>query len=244
MHLDRPLVFFDLETTGLDVEKDRVIEIACIKVHADRRQERFETFLHPERPIPAEVTELTGISNEMVADAPRFREVAPTLTGLLADADLVGYNAITFDVPMLEAEFRRAGLPVPAPEDRAVLDPLAILKKYELRTLGWAHRFYCGADISGAHRSMTDTEAAMSILREQIKRYNLAGSPRELRDEIRKPYLDDGQRFKLEGDAVQIAFGKYRNKALAYVRKTDPDYVKWMRDTMGPEVAGILDRYR
>ncbi|MEZ4700375.1 MAG: 3'-5' exonuclease [Rhodothermales bacterium] len=244
MRLERPLLFFDLETTGLDVEKDRIVEIACIKVHPDKRQERFETFLNPERPIPPEVTELTGITDEMVAAAPLFREIADTLGGMLRDADLAGYNAINFDVPMLQAEFKRAGVVMPAPADRAVLDPLTILKKYEVRTLGWAHAFYLGQEMPRAHRSMDDTEAAMTILREQIKRYQLTGSPRELQDELRKPYLDDGQRFKLEGETVMITFGKYRNKALSFVRKTDPDYLKWMRDTMGPEVAAILDQYR
>jgi DNA polymerase III subunit epsilon len=244
MRLERPLLFFDLETTGLDPEKDRIIEIACIKVHPDKRQERFESFLNPERSIPAEVTELTGITNDMVASAPLFREIADTLGGLLRDADLAGYNAIGFDVPMLAAEYKRAGMMMPALPDRTVLDPLTILKKYEVRTLGWAHSFYLGEEMPRAHRSMDDTEASMSILREQIKRYNLEGTPRELQEELRKPYLDDGQRFKLEGEMVTIAFGKYRGKALAYIRKTDPDYVKWMRDTMGPEVAAVLDKYQ
>ncbi len=180
----------------------------------------------------------------MVAGAPLFREIADTLGGLLRDADLAGYNAIGFDVPMLTAEYKRAGMTMPALPDRAVLDPLTILKKYEVRTLGWAHTFYLGTEMPRAHRSMDDTEAAMNIFREQIKRYNLDGSALELQVELRKPYLDDGQRFKLEGETVTIAFGKYRGKALAFVRKTDPDYVKWMRDTMGPEVAAVLDQYR
>jgi DNA polymerase-3 subunit epsilon len=244
MHLDRPLLFFDLETTGLDLEKDRAIEIACIKVHPDRRQERFETLLNPQIPIPPEVAELTGIDDAKVAGAPLFREVADSLGALFGDADLAGYNAVGFDVPLLQAEFKRAGLVMPGPADRAILDPLLILKKFEVRSLGWTHRFYFQEDLPAAHRSMVDTEAAMRVLREQIKRYDLSGSPAELQVALRHPYLDSGQRLRLDGDQVMINFGKYRNKALAFVRKTDPDYVKWMRDTMGAEVAAALEQYR
>ncbi len=243
MRLERPLLFFDLETTGLDADNDRIIEIACIKVHPDKRQERYETFLNPERPIPAEVTELTGITNAMVEQAPLFHEVTDALGNLLRDADLAGYNIGNFDVPMLQAEYRRAGMVMPAPAGRALLDPLTILKKFEIRTLSWAYAFYLGEAMPGAHRSMQDTEAAMHILREQIKRYELTGTPTELQIELRKPFLDDNQRLRLEGDKVFINFGKYRNKALAYVRKTDPDYLAWMRENLGEDVAAILDAY-
>ena len=241
MRLERPLVFFDLETTGLDVEKDRVIEFAGIKVYPDKRQERLETFINPGQPIPEEITRLTGITDEMVAGAPVFSEITTDLVKLLRDADVAGYNLCNFDMPMLESEFRRCGQSLPGPEDRAVIDPLEILKKHEVRTLSWAYNFYLGEQRNDAHRSMQDTEATVEILRTQIKRYGLMGTPVELQTEIRHPYLDAGKRLLKEGDTIKINFGKYRGKALTYIRKTDPDYISWMRENLGGEVARLLD---
>lgn len=242
MRLDRPLFFFDLETTGLDTERDRVIEIAGIKAFPDKSQERFETFVNPERPIPPEVVELTGITDAMIAEAPTFREIVPALQKLLKDADLAGYNIANFDVPMLEAEFKRCSMPTPGPADRAIVDPLEILKKHEIRTLSWAHKFYLGEEPEEGHRSMQDTETTMKILRAQIQKYELTGTAAEIQQEIRYPYLDGGRRLKMEGEKVLINFGKYRGKALSYIRQVDPDYISWMRENLGMEVAKLLDR--
>ena len=241
MRLTRPLVFFDLETTGLDVEKDRVIEIAIIKVFPDKKQERFESFINPGRPLPPEIIELTGISEEMVADAPLFNELTGAITSLIKDSDLAGYNISNFDVPMLLAEFKRCGLPLPGPPNRAVVDPLEILKKQEVRTLSWAYQFYLGDERTEGHRSMQDTEATMEVLRAQIKQYDLKGSAADIQSEIRFPYLDSGKRLKMEGDKVMINFGKYRGKALAYVKKVDPDYLDWMSENLGPELKTFLN---
>lgn len=241
MRLERPLVFFDLETTGLDVEKDRVIEIAIIKVFPDKKQERFESFVNPGRPLPPEIIELTGISEDMVADAPVFNELTTPISNLIKESDLAGYNISNFDVPMLQAEFKRCGLPLPGPTDRAIVDPLEILKKQEVRTLSWAYQFYLGDERTEGHRSMQDTEATMEVLRAQIKRYDLKGSAAAIQSEIRYPYLDSGKRLKMEGDKVMINFGKYRGKALAYVKKVDPDYMDWMTENLGPELKIFLN---
>ncbi|MFK7846172.1 MAG: exonuclease domain-containing protein [Rhodothermales bacterium] len=242
MHLERPLFFFDLETTGLDTERDRVIEIAGIKAFPDKTQERFESFVNPERPIPPEVTKLTGINDQMVADAPTFRELVPALQKLMRDADLAGYNVVNFDIPMLESEFKRCSVPLPGPDNRAVIDPLEILKKHEVRTLSWAHKFYLGEEPGEGHRSMEDTETTLKILRAQIKQYGLSGTVSEIQQEIRFPYLDGGRRLKQEGDKILINFGKYRGKALSYIKQIDPDYLSWMRENLGMEVAKILRR--
>lgn len=240
MRLERPLLFFDLETTGLDTDRDRVIEFAGIKAFPDKTQERFESFVNPERPIPAEVTQLTGITNEMVADAPTFQELIPALQKLMKDADLAGYNVINFDIPMLESEFKRCNVPMPGPASRSVVDPLEILKKHEVRTLSWAHSFYLDEAPGDGHRSMEDTETTMKVLRAQIKKYGLAGSVAEIQQEIRFPYLDGGRRLKQDGEQILINFGKYRGKALSYIRQTDPEYISWMRENLGMEVAKIL----
>ncbi len=240
MRLERPLLFFDLETTGLDTDRDRVIEFAGIKVNPDKTQERFESFINPERPIPEEVTKLTGITNDMVAEAPTFQELIPALQKLMRDADLAGYNVINFDIPMLESEFKRCSTPMPGPANRSVMDPLEILKKHEVRTLSWAHQFYLDEAPGDGHRSMEDTETTMKVLRAQIKKYGLSGSVAEIQQEIRFPYLDGGRRLKQEGDQILINFGKYRGKALSYIRQVDPEYINWMRENLGMEVARIL----
>lgn len=240
MHLERPLLFFDLETTGLDTERDRVIEFAGIKVNPDKTQERFESFINPERPIPGEVTQLTGINDEMVESAPTFMELLPALQKLMRDADLAGYNIINFDIPMLESEFRRCNMPMPGPENRAVIDPLEILKKNEVRTLAWAYKFYLDEVPGEGHRSMEDTEMTLQVLRAQILKYGLKGSAADIQKEIRYPYLDAGRRLKQDGDRILINFGKYRGKALAYIRQVDPEYISWMRENLGMEVAKLL----
>ncbi len=240
MRLERPLLFFDLETTGLDTERDRVIEFACVKAFPDKTQERFESFVNPERPIPPEVVKLTGIDDSMVAEAPTFRELVPALQKLMLDADLAGYNVVNFDIPMLESEFKRCNVIMPGPDNRAVIDPLEILKKHEIRTLSWAYQFYMGESPPEGHRSMEDTESTMKILRAQIKQYGLSGSVSEIQQEIRFPYLDGGRRLKQDGDKVLINFGKYRGKALSYIKQVDPDYISWMRENLGMEVAKII----
>ena len=244
MHLDRPLVFFDLETTGLDAEADRIIEIACIKVFPDRRpQERLEALINPGRPIPPEVIEITGITNEMVQDAQPFAQIVPSLSELIRDADLGGYNAGSFDVPFLEATYRRSGVVMPGPADRAVIDPLEILKKMESRSLSWAYEFYLDKPFEGAHRALQDIEATMDVLRVQVGKYGLKGTVQDIQKEIRKPFLDARRRLKWQGNKVVINFGKYRGKALDYVRRVDPDYLSWMRENFGMEVATLLDEH-
>ena len=118
--------------------------------------------------------------------------------------------------------------------------PLEILKKHEVRTLSWAHQFYLDEASGDGHRSMEDTEMTMKVLRAQIKKYGLSGSVAEIQQEIRYPYLDGGRRLKQEGDQILINFGKYRGKALSYIRQVDPEYISWMRENLGMEVARIL----
>lgn len=244
MRLERPLVFFDLETTGLDFEQDRIIEIACIKVFPDRRpQERFETLINPLRPIPHQITEITNITDEMVREAPAFPDTIPAISALIRDADFCGYNAGSFDIPFLEAAYKRSGVVMPGPAERAVIDPLEILKKSEPRSLQWAHQFYLGKPLEGAHRAMQDIQATMDVLRAQISKYELQGSVKEIQDEIRKPYLDARRRLKMENGKVIITFGKYKGKPLDLVKKTDPDYLRWMRENFGQEMARLLDEH-
>ena len=243
MQLDRPILFFDLETTGLDVASARIIEFAGIKVFPDRRQERFDSLVNPGLELPQEVAELTGITDEMLANAPSFEHIMPRINELAVDADFAGYNLSGFDVPILMAECIRCGGQLSGPSDRAVVDPLEILRKEEVRTLSWAHQFYLDAPMEDAHRSMEDVEATMRILRAQIVKYEITGTPQDIQAKTRHPYLDAGRKLKLENGKVMINFGKHRGKSLAFIRQTQPDYIEWMMGTLDPEVANLLKKY-
>ena len=243
MHLARPLVFFDLETTGVDIEEDHVIEIACLKVHPDRSKQTFQTLVNPGRFVPPEVTELTGISDEDLVGAPAFRDIAEDLSLLLAGSDLAGYNAVKFDLPVLRKEFERIGQPFPAPSDVVVLDAFEILRHFEKRNLSWALKYYLDKEAPDAHRAMADVTATEDIMREQILRYELRGTPADIVAKLRYPFLDSGRRLKVDGEHVLICFGKYKGHTLRDLTESDPGYVTWMAENMDPEIVEILKRY-
>ncbi|MDX1430190.1 MAG: 3'-5' exonuclease [Rhodothermales bacterium] len=243
MHLDRPLVFFDLETTGVDVENDHVIEVALVKVWPDRTKKSFESLVNPGRFIPPEVTELTGIGDEDVKSAPTFVEIANDLEELLGDADLAGYNAVKFDLPVLQKEFERLDREMPGPSDQVVLDAFEIMRKFEQRTLGWSLNYYLSRDLPDAHRAMVDVTATEDIMREQILRYELRGTPKEIVSKLRYPFLDSGRRLKVDGEHVIICFGRYRGLTLKELTESDPSYISWMMENMDREVVDILKLY-
>ncbi len=243
MHLARPLVFFDLETTGVDIEEDHVIEIACLKVFPDRHKEPYQTLVNPGRFVPPEVTEITGITDEDLVGAPTFADIAEDLSLLLAGSDLAGYNAVKFDLPVLRKEFERIGRPFPCPADVVVLDAFEILRHYEQRNLSWALKYYLGHEAEDAHRAMADVTATEDIMREQILRYELRGTPADIVAKLRYPFLDSGRRLKVDGEHVIICFGKYRGHTLRDLTESDPGYVSWMTENMDPEIVEILKRY-
>jgi DNA polymerase-3 subunit epsilon len=243
MHLVRPLLFFDLETTGVDIEEDHVIEIACLKVFPDRTKQSYQTLVNPGRFVPSEVTELTGIADEDLVGAPSFVEIADDLEILLTGSDLAGYNAVKFDLPVLRTEFKRIGRPFPAPADVVVLDSFEILRHYEQRNLSWALKYYLGKEAPDAHRAMADVTATEDIMREQILRYELRGTPADIVAKLRYPFLDSGRRLKVDGEHVIVCFGKYRGHTLRDLTESDPGYVTWMTENMDPEIVEILKRY-
>ncbi len=243
MRLERPLLFFDLETTGVDVENDRIIEFAGIKVFPDRSKKKFETLVNPERLIPPEVTELTGIRDEDVLTAPVFADIAEDLAALIADADLAGFNAIRFDLPLLQKEFERLDRPFPGPPDQAVVDAFEIVRHHEPRTLSWTLKYYRDRVLTVAHRAMVDVVATEDIMREQILRYQLHGTPREIAARLRHPYLDSSRRLRAEGEHVIICFGRYKGSTLKDLTERDPGYLLWMKENMDHEVVQILKQY-
>lgn len=240
MTLVRPLLIFDLEATGLQIESARIIEFACVRIEPGGSRTPFETLVNPEQPIPPEVQKITGISDADVVGAPAFRDIADRIAKLLDSADVGGYNAANFDVPLLRAEFGRLRRPLPGPYDRVVLDSLEVLRKHEVRNLGWAHNFYFGRPIPDAHRALADVEATERILSEQTRRYGLDGSARDVVTSLRYPFLDSRRKLKIENDEVTVCFGKFAGRSLRQINDEEPSYLDWMVETLDPEVADII----
>ena len=173
LNLTKPLIVFDLETTGLDLVNDRIIQISYIKVYPDGREERENIFISPGKPIPTEVTLLTGISDEDVANAPTFKQKAKELSEKFAGCDFAGFNSNRFDVPMLAEEFLRAGVDFDFSKCR-LIDAQNIYHKMERRNLAAAYKFYCGRKMEDdfeAHRADQDTEATWRVLQGELDMY-------------------------------------------------------------------------
>ncbi|MBR7031449.1 MAG: 3'-5' exonuclease [Prevotella sp.] len=181
LNLTKPLVIFDLETTGLDIVKARIIQLSYIKVHPDGREERGDMLLNPEMPIPQFVTELTGISNEDVKDKPTFKQVSAQLANLFGGSDLGGFNSNGYDIPLLAEEFLRAGIDFDFSKCR-MIDAMNIFRKMERRNLAAAYKFYCGRKMEEdfeAHRADQDTEATYRVLMGELDKYAPGANPDE-----------------------------------------------------------------
>ncbi|MDE6012227.1 MAG: 3'-5' exonuclease [Prevotella sp.] len=173
LNLNKPLVVFDLETTGLDLVKDRIIQISYIKVYPDGREERVNHIVNPECFIKPEITQLTGISNDDVKDKPTFKQLAKTLSDAFTGCDFAGFNSNHFDVPLLAEEFLRAGIDFDFSKCR-LIDAQTIFHKMERRNLAAAYKFYCGRKMEDdfeAHRADQDTEATYRVLMAELDRY-------------------------------------------------------------------------
>ena len=166
----RPLVFMDIESTGLSTSHDRIIEIAMIRMEPNGVEKSFSTFINPETFIPEPSFEIHHITNEMVKNAPTFREIAPQIRDFIGAADLGGYGILKFDIPILQAEFNRAGIAFYM-ESRHIIDALIIFRRMERRNLSAAYQFYCGKNLDGAHRAGEDVRASWEVFWAQVRRY-------------------------------------------------------------------------
>jgi len=229
--LDRPLVVFDTETTGTNPRADRIIEIACVKVHPDGRREQWVRRLNPGVPIPAASSVIHGLSDCDVADQPRFREVAAELAAFLSGCDLAGYNITGFDLPVLRAEFLRAGVPFEVSE-RRLLDAQRIFFSREPRHLAAAARFYCQSDHLGAHGALADAEMTLRVLAGQFQRYvDLPRSLAVLHELFCAGIdqdLDPEGRFRLVNGEPTVNFGKNRGRRLADISREEPGFLRWI----------------
>lgn len=238
LHLKRPLIFFDIESTGLSPEKDRIIEISLIKVYPDGHEEVRTRRLNPECPIPEESTAVHGITDDDVRDCPPFRQVAKSLAAMIQGCDIAGYNSNRFDVPLLGEEFIRAGVDVDFTRCRFV-DVQTIFHKMERRTLEAAYKFYCDKVLTDAHSAEADTRATLEVLKAQLDRY-----PEDLQNDVeflatftaQQRNLDLAGRFVYnEKDEVVINFGKHKGTPVADVLKKEPGYYDWVMKADFPE---------
>ncbi len=170
MNIDKPIVFLDLEATGISPYQDRIVEIALLKRLPGGKEEAFSSLVNPQRPIPPESTSVHHITDGMVAQSPIFSELAPRLFSFLDNCDLGGFGILRYDVPLLTSEFSRAGFFF-STDSRRVIDALTIFHKMEPRTLQAAYKFYCGKTLDGAHRAQADASAAAQVFEAQVSRY-------------------------------------------------------------------------
>ena len=215
LKLKRPVVFLDLETTGINVSTDRIVEISLLKISPNGKEQWMTTRVNPEMPIPPKVTAIHGISDSDVADAPIFREIAKNLAAFLEGCDLAGYNAIKFDIPVLAEEFLRTNIDFNF-RKRKYVDVQVIFHKKEQRTLAAAYQFYCKKDLENAHSAKADTAATYEVLKAQLDCY------RDLENDIEKladfssygNNADFAGRIILDENGVEIFnFGKHKGKA-------------------------------
>lgn len=228
--LKRPIAFLDLETTGINVAADRIVEISVLKISPNGKEEWMSTRINPEMPIPARSTAIHGIKDEDVVKSPAFREIAKNLANFLEGSDLAGYNAIKFDIPVLAEEFLRANIDFNFRKRRYV-DVQVIFHKKEQRTLAAAYQFYCKKDLVGAHGSKADTAATYEVLRSQLDLY------RDLENDVEKladfssynNIVDFAGRIILDEKGTEIFnFGKHKGKAVEEVFRIEPSYYSWM----------------
>ncbi len=243
LKLNRPVAFIDVETTGLSPSYDRIIELTALKVHPDGTEELKSQRMNPGMQIPAEATAIHGITNEDVADKPEFRQYARSLKDFFDDCDIGGFGVKRFDLPILEAEFKRAGVEFSS-EGRFILDALVIYHKLEPRDLFAAYRKYCGKELEGAHGSGVDVKAASEVLDCQLEQH--PDLPREVAEldafcNPRDPnWIDSEGKFVwCEGEAA-LNFGQYKGRLLRQVVDDDPEYIQWVASAdFSTEVKGI-----
>ena len=234
MKLTKPLVVLDLETTGIWIEKDRIIEIGMIKVMPDGKEEIYSTRVNPCMPIPAVVTELTGISDADVKSAPSFCSIAGKVLSFLEGADIGGFNVERFDLPLLAREFSDAGIKFEY-ANSTVYDAQKVYHLHERRDLFAAYAFYCHQELKDAHSATADAKATLAILQEQLKRYAADREDIEgLKDFDYKQmteYFDNERKFRWWNGELYMTFGKYAKKEpLKTIAKKDPQYLQWVLD--------------
>ena len=230
LNLKKPIIFFDLETTGVDVTHDRIVEISMIKVLPSGEEIEKTRRVNPGIPIPAEATAVHHITDADVANEPSFRQIAKSLANEMVGCDIAGFNSNRFDIPMLDQEFQRAGVKFDFTKARFV-DVQTIFHKKEQRTLVAAYRFYCGKELDGAHSANADTRATLEVLKSQLDRYDdLPNDIEELSkvSQINRNVDFMGRLIYNDDDKEVINFGKYKGKIAEDIIRKEPSYYDWI----------------
>lgn len=239
LNLKRPIIFFDLETTGVDTSRDRIVELSLVKIMPDGEQIIKTRRLNPEIPIPAEATAVHHISDEDVKDCPTFKQVAKSLREFITGCDFGGFNSNRFDLPVLVEEFMRAGVDVDFFKKAKYVDVQNIFHKKEERTLVAAYRFYCGKELGdAAHGAQADTLATYEVLKAQLDRYpDLENSIEALEEfSTRNKTADFAGRIGYNDKGEEVfTFGKYKNISVEHIFNIEPSYYDWIMKGDFPE---------
>ncbi len=229
IQLIRPLAFLDLETTGVNLASDRIVELAIVKIMPDGSEVRMRRLVNPQMKIPAEVSAIHGITDEMVKDAPTFRDIAADVLLIIENCDLAGYNSNRFDWPMMMEEFLRCGLRFDI-DDRKMIDVQRIFHLMEPRTLSAALRFYCNEELVDAHSAEADAFATWKVFDAQIARYDKLGNTIDSVNQAigEEQIVDFARRFLMEKGVEIFNFGKHKGRPVAEVLRSEPQYYDWM----------------
>lgn len=231
LKLSRPIVFFDLETTGIDQHNDRIIQIGAIKFFPNGKKEEYNRLVNPNIPIPKESSAVHGITDEMVRDKPSLGDLAEELSELFYSSDLGGFNIKYYDIPMLQKEFARVGLELNL-ENVKIVDSMMIFKLKEPRTLAVAYEKYCDKTLDNAHDAMSDIRASIEVLEGQLKYYNdIPDSPEKIHEycfPFNPDAYDSEAKLRYVDGELTINFGKNKGKTLKSLATTDPSYLTWI----------------
>ncbi|PHQ55492.1 MAG: DNA polymerase III subunit epsilon [Lutibacter sp.] len=236
LKLKKPIIFFDLETTGINIAKDRIVEISILKIFPNGNKESKTWLVNPEMEIPKEASDIHGITNEKVVTEPSFNELAKQVSELMKGCDLAGFNSNRFDIPLLAEEMLRAEVNFDM-KDRVAIDVQVIFHKKEERTLSAGYKFYCGKDLENAHSAEADTNATYEILKAQLDKYD------DLKNDV--TYLNEYSTFNKRADFAGFilfddegeeifTFGKYKNHKVKDVLKKDKGYFSWIQNADFP----------
>ncbi len=230
LKLTRPICFFDLETTGVNVAKDRIVEISILKIFPNGNKESKTWLVNPEMHIPAAASKIHGISNEKVANEPTFKELSKEIYSLIQNCDLGGFNSDRFDIPLLAEEMLRAGVDFDM-KNTVSVDVQTIFHKMEKRTLEAAYKFYCDKDLTDAHSAEADTNATYEVLLGQLQRYpDLENNIKKLAEFSSHKRTVDFAGFIVldEHDHEIFGFGKHKGKKVHDILETEPGYFSWL----------------
>jgi len=236
LDLKNPLVFFDLETTGINISQDRIVEIALLKVNPNGTEETKRYLVNPGMPIPPETTAIHGITNEMVADKPTFAVLAGELVNFMKGCDFAGYNSNKFDIPLLAEELLRADIDFDL-KKRNLIDVQVIFHKMEQRTLSAAYQFYCNKELENAHSALADTSATYEVLKAQLDKYTNLKNDLTFLSEFssHNSTADFAGRIVFNDQKQEVFnFGKYKGVLVEKVLETDPGYYGWMMQSDFP----------